>query len=113
MKLRQFFRFEFSHQMRRLWYWLIFATLFAVAFLLTRDGSLAEALRDEVFVNSPFSIAKSTVVGGLLWLVVAATIAGEAGARDDAAGIFPLTYTSPMSRSQHLGGKFLAALAMN
>ncbi|HEX2166536.1 MAG TPA: hypothetical protein VHG09_04800 [Longimicrobiales bacterium] len=113
MKLREIFLFEFNYQIRRVWYWLIFAAMFVVAFMLTRDGSLSEALMDEFFVNSPFAIAKVTVVGGLLWLVVAAAVAGEAGARDVAMGIYPLTYTAPVSRSDYLGGRFLAALALN
>lgn len=113
MKLREIFRFELAYQVRRAWFWLIFAALVVVAFLLTRDASLAEALRDEFFVNSPFAIAKVTVVGGLLWLVVAAAVAGEAAARDVATGIHPLTYTAPVHKAEYLGGKFLAALVLN
>lgn len=113
MKLWEIFRFEFAYQVRRPWPWLIFAALVVVAFLMTRDGSLAEALYDDFFVNSPFAVAKTTVFGSLIWLLVAAVIAGEAAARDVATGMHPLTYTVPVSKAEYLGGRFLAALALN
>ena len=113
MRFRGIFRFELSHQLRSVWYWLIFLAVLVISFLLTRDGSLAEALRDDFFVNSPFSLAKVTVVGGLFWLVVGAAVAGEAAARDVATGIHPLLYTTPLRKRDYLGGRFLAALALN
>ncbi|MDQ3244246.1 MAG: hypothetical protein M3Q09_10995 [Gemmatimonadota bacterium] len=80
---------------------------------MTRDGTLAEALYDDFFVNSPFAVAKTTVVGSLIWLLVAAAVAGEAAARDVATGMSPLSYTVPVSKAEYLGGRFLAAFALN
>jgi ABC-2 type transport system permease protein len=113
MKLWEIFRFELAYQARRAWPWLFFAVLFVFAFLMTRDGSLAEALLDEFFLNSPFAIAKTTVTGSLIWLLVAAVVAGEAAARDVATGMYPLTYTAPISKAAYLGGRFLAAFVLN
>ena len=113
MKLREVFRFELAYQARRGWPWLIFAILVALAFLMTRDASLAEALHDDFFLNSPFAIAKTTVFGGLIWLLVAAVVAGEAAARDVATGMYPLTYTAPVGKAAYLGGRFLAAFVLN
>jgi ABC-type transport system involved in multi-copper enzyme maturation permease subunit len=113
MKLLGIFRFEFAYQVRRAWPWLIFAVLLVFAFLMTRDGTLAEALYDDFFLNSPFAIAKTTVMGSLLWLLVAAAVAGEAAARDVATGMHPLTYTVPISKAAYLGGRFLAAFILN
>lgn len=42
-----------------------------------------------------------------------AAVAGEAAARDVATGMHPLTYTSPVSKAEYLGGRFLAALVLN
>ena len=113
MKLWGIFRFELAYQARRAWVWLIFAALFGFAFLMARDGALAEALYEDFFVNSPFAIAKTTVTGSLVWLLVAAAVAGEAAARDVSARMYPLTYTAPVSRAEYLGGRFLAALVLN
>ena len=60
------FRFEIAYQLRRPWPWLIFAALVVLAWLVTRDNNLAEALYEDFFINSPFAVAKTTVVGGLL-----------------------------------------------
>lgn len=113
MKLWAICRFELAYQVRRVWPWLICAVLLVFAFLMTRDGSLAEALLDDFFVNSPFAIAKTTVMGSLLWLLVAATIAGDVAARDVAMGMYPLIYTAPINKAAYLGGRFLAAFVLN
>ncbi|HEX6862602.1 MAG TPA: hypothetical protein VF414_07300, partial [Thermoanaerobaculia bacterium] len=113
MKLWEIFRFELAYQARRGWPWLIFAVVLVVDFLMTRDNSLAEALYEEFFLNSPFAIAKTTVFGSLIWLLGAAAVAGEAAARDVATGMHPLTYTAPVSKAEYLGGRFLAALVLN
>jgi ABC-type transport system involved in multi-copper enzyme maturation permease subunit len=113
MKFRAIFRFEFAYQLRHAWPWLFGAVLLAFAFLMTRDGSLAEALLDDFFLNSPFAIAKTTVVGNLLWLLLAAVLTGDAAARDVATGMDPLTYTVPVSKAAYLGARFLAAFVIN
>lgn len=113
MKFREVFRFELAYQLRRPWTWMFFAVLLVLSFMLTRDGTLAEALYEEFFVNSPFAVAKTTVVGGLIWLLVAAVVAGEAAARDVGTGMHPLVWTTPISRTEYLGGRFVAALVLN
>ena len=113
MRLREIYRFELAYQVRRIWPWLFAAVLVVVAYLMARDNSLADAMYEDFYVNSPFAIAKSTVVGTLLWLMVAAAIAGEAGARDVATGLYPLVYTTPVHKGEYLAGRFLAALTIN
>lgn len=113
MRLWGIFRFEIAYQARRAWPWLFFVVLLALSFLMARDASLADALYEDFFANSPFAIAKTTVIGGLVWLILAPAIAGEAAARDIATGMYPLVYTAPVSKSEYLGGRFLAAFAIN
>jgi ABC-2 type transport system permease protein len=113
MKLWEIFRFELAYQVRRVWTWLFFAVLLGLSFLMTRDNALAEALLDDFFLNSPFAVAKTTVFGSLIWLLVAAAVAGEAAARDVATGMHPLTYTVSASKAEYLGGRFLAAFVLN
>ena len=113
MKFWEIFRFEFTYQIRRIWIWLFVAVLVVFAFLMTRDGTLAEALLDDFFVNSPFAVAKTTVMASLIWLLVAAVVAGEAAARDVATGLYSLIYTAAISKAAYLGGRFLAAFVLN
>ena len=113
MRLWGIFRFELSYQARRAWPWLILAALLVVSFLMARDNALADAMYAEFYANSPFAIAKTTVIAGMLWLLAGPVLAGEAAARDVATGMHPLTWTAPVSKGEYLGGRFLAALAIN
>ncbi|MDO1449307.1 ABC transporter permease [Rhodocytophaga aerolata] len=113
MKFLEIFRFEFIYQVRRPFTWLFVIVLLVLSFLMARDGSLSEVLYADFFLNSPFAIAKTTVFGSLIWLVMAGAIAGDAAARDRGTGMHPLTYTAPISKATYLGGRFLAALTMN
>ena len=113
MKLREIFRFELAYQVRRLSTWLYFTALVLVAFLFVRGNFLADALYTDFFINSPFIIASVSVFASLFWFVVAAGVAGEAGARDVETGMHPLTYTAPVSKAEYLGGRFFAAFILN
>ncbi|HEU5208909.1 MAG TPA: hypothetical protein VFU06_05805 [Longimicrobiales bacterium] len=113
MMLRGIFRFELSYQLRRPWVPLMFVVLLVVSFLMTRDAAVADALYEDHFVNAPFYIALTTVVGGLLWMLLAPVVAGEAAARDVATGMYPLVYTTSLRKSENLFGRFLAALVVN
>jgi ABC-2 type transport system permease protein len=102
VNFREVFRFEFLYQARRVRTWLYFAVLFVVANRL-RDGG----------VNSPFTIAQETLLAGLLWILTAPAVAGSAAARDAQTRMHPLVYTTPISKADYLGGRFLAAFVLN
>ncbi|MGY3212861.1 hypothetical protein [Mucilaginibacter sp. HD30] len=84
-----------------------------IAFLLTRDSSLEDALYHTLFVNSPYLIVKTEAVAGILWLVIAAAVAGDAAARDVQTRMHSLVYTTGIDTRSYLFGKFGAALAIN
>jgi len=108
VKFREIFRFEFVYQARRVRTWLYFAVLFAVAYLLMRTAGAGDGV-----VNSPYAIAQETVLTGLLWVLMAPAVAGSAAARDVQTRMHPLVYTTPISKSNYLGGRFLAAFVLN
>lgn len=113
MKFREIFRFEFAYQIRRVSTWLYFTVLVVIAFLFVRGNFLADALYADFYLNSPFVIASVAVFCSLFGFLITAAVAGEAAARDVGTGMHPLTYTSPVSKSDYLGGRFLAAFALN
>jgi hypothetical protein len=90
------------YQARRIRTWLYFAVLFVVAFML-RNG----------VVNSPFAIAQETLLTGMLWILMAPAVAGSAAARDVQTRMHHLVYTTPISKADYLGGRFLAAFVIN
>lgn len=111
--LRAVFQFEFAYQVRRPWPWLFVAVLLVVNFLMTRDSALSAMMYENFYINSPFAIAKTTVMGTIIWMLLAAPVAGEAGARDVATRMYPLIYTARATRMHYLGGRFLAAFLVN
>ena len=113
MKFWGTFRFELRYQLRRPWPWIAFLTLVVFAFFNTRVGIVPVTLPQDFILNSPFIIAVVSVISCLIWLLVASIMAGDAAARDVQTGMHPLTYTMPVSKAEYLGGRFLAAFALN
>lgn len=113
MKLGRIARFEFAYQLRRPAYWLFFAVLFFVAWSIIQANYVPDARDGWLLLNAPLVIASTTVVAGMLWLFLAASIAGEAASRDISSGLHPLSYSAPVSKLEFLGGRFLAAFALN
>lgn len=113
MKTWQTFRFELAYQVRRPWPWLGFAALVVFTFFFSRVGVVPVTLTTDFSINAPFVVTAATVITSLLWLLVAAPIAGEAAARDVQTRMDQLLFTSPVGKAQHLGGRWLAALLLN
>jgi hypothetical protein len=89
------------------------ALLLVFAFVSTRVAIVPVTLPQDFILNSPFIITAVTVFSCQIWLLVAPAIAGEAAARDVHTGMHPLVYASPLRKIEYLGGRFLAALALN
>jgi ABC-2 type transport system permease protein len=113
MNFREVFRFELSYQARRISTWLFFTVLFIFAVAVIRAVSIKDARNSGVFLNAPYFITSITVFGSLIWQLIAGVVAGEAATRDLQTRMFPLTYTTPITKADHLGGRFLAAFVLN
>ncbi|HEU4556227.1 MAG TPA: ABC transporter permease [Longimicrobium sp.] len=113
MKLWGIFRFELAYQLRRPWPWLAFAVLVVFAFQTTRVAIIPATLPQDFLLNSPFIITAVSVFSCNVWLLLSPAVAGEAAARDVHTGMHPLVYTSPVSKAEYLGGRFLAAFVLN
>jgi ABC-2 type transport system permease protein len=109
MKLWKIFRFELAYQIRRVSTWLYLIFLVAFAILMSRVTTPG----DGVFANNTFYITGIIVMGTFTWLVMGAAVAGEAASRDVQLRIHPLIYSTPVSKFQYLGGRFLAAFVVN
>jgi ABC-2 type transport system permease protein len=109
MKFWKIFRFEFAHQLHSITTWIYLSVLLGFTLLM----NLITTPGDGVYDNNTFHIISIVVVGGMLWLVMGAAIAGESAARDVQTRMHPLTYSSPIEKFDYLGGRFLAALSLN
>ena len=113
MKFWGIVHFELAYQLRRPWPWLAFAVLVVFALLNTRVGIVPVTLPQDFILNSPFIITAVTVFSCQVWLLVAPAVSGEAAARDVHTGTYPLMYTTPISKREYLGGRFLAAAVLH
>ncbi|GAA4447785.1 M1 family aminopeptidase [Nibrella saemangeumensis] len=113
MKFWEIFRFEFAYQLRRPWPWLSLVVLVVFAFFSTRVAIVPVTLPQDFILNSPFIITSVSVFSCQIWLLLAPAVTGEAAARDAQTRMHPLTYTSPVSKAQYLGGRFLAAFVLH
>lgn len=110
MRLREIVRYELEHRLRSASTWIYPGYLFLVAiwmFLATADGGSSGHF------NAPERIAGGSVLVGMFGMLVTAALFGDAAVRDVAAGMDPLLYTSPLRKTEYLGGRFLAAWAVN
>lgn len=104
------FRFEFRYQLSSLSTWIYFFIAFMVPFWFSE---IVTPNDDTVYLNSPFFLVLATVFTGIIWLLTAGTIAGHAAARDVQTRMYPLVYTTPVSKLEYLGGRFMAAFLLN
>jgi ABC-type transport system involved in multi-copper enzyme maturation permease subunit len=113
MRLLEIARFEIAYQARRPWTWLYFAVLLALSLQIVLEAYTGGARDGGYAFNSPFVIMSITVLTGAMGLLVSASLAGDAGARDVQTRMHPLLYTTPTSRRAYLTGRFLAAFVLN
>lgn len=113
MKLHQIFALELRYQLRRGATWLYFGALLVIAFLIVIANYASDARDGYFLLNAPLVIAAVVVICCVFWLVIGASVAGDAAARDVQTRMHLLTYTVPASKAAYLGGRFLAAFALN
>jgi len=110
VRFGEVFRYEFGYRMRSAstWGYAVFL------FLIIVWGTLATADGGAVNANAPIQVAQATVLfGGLFGLAVSAALFGDAAIRDVAVGMDQLLFTTRLRKAEFLGGRFLAALAVN
>jgi len=113
MKLYRIFALELSYQLRRAATWLYFGAVGAIAFLIVIANYYPDAQDGYCLLNSPLVIATVAALCCVFWLVPGASVAGDAAARDVQLRMHLLTYPAPVSKAAYLGGRLLAALALN
>ena len=107
---REILRFELLRQIKRPMLWLFVVVFLTLAASITkRPGLRAE----EVLFDAPIELAGFGIILGMMSLLVAAVLSGDAGARDVQARMDPLVYALPLGRADYILGRFLAAYAIH
>ncbi|WP_103029907.1 M1 family aminopeptidase [Salinibacter altiplanensis] len=108
---------EVRHRLRQLSTHVYFAIFFGVSFLLISalGGAFTDAnitifgMGPNTHANSPFAINATTLFVSLLGLMITAPFMGQSVYRDYESGIHPLVFSTPVSKAQYLGSRFLGA----
>jgi ABC-2 type transport system permease protein len=114
-------RFELGYYLRRISTWVYFGIFFLMAFLLIHLGGGAwESVQmslggsgGNVHVNSPYATVQLSGALSLFAVLVTAALVGNAVVRDFDTGVYPLFFTTPVSRASYLGGRFTGAVLVN
>jgi ABC-2 type transport system permease protein len=110
-------RFELKGELRRISTWVYFGIFFALSFVTMLSAAGAWPDFDfgsrVLLANSPARIASFTSIFAILAVPITSALAGRAVHRDFEARIHPLFFTTPVSKTAYLGGRYLAAVAAN
>ena len=111
--------FEVRQRLRRISTYVYFLIFFAlsVLFACMAGGAIPGATVDfgtggKIFLNSPYALNVITMYITFLGIVVTGSIAGQATYQDTDYRTTELLYTAPITKFDYLGGRFLAALAV-
>ncbi|MBS0446827.1 MAG: hypothetical protein JSR59_12865 [Proteobacteria bacterium] len=110
--------FEFRSRLRLLSTWIYFAVFFLLAMLwMAAAGGLFKSAAvsfgsGKVMVNSPFALMQTVVFLGLFGVSVMSAIMGRAVQQDFEYRTQHFFFTTPIGKTQYLGGRFLGALAV-
>ncbi len=113
------FLFELQQRLRRILtyvYFVVFAALGCLFTLLSggafAGGSVEFGTGGKVLVNSPYALNSIITYISFFGIVITAAIAGQATYQDIDSNSTPFFYTAPISKLDYLGGRFLAAFAL-
>ncbi len=110
--------FELRTKLTRLSTFVYFAVFTAFAALwMAAAGGVFQSLKvafssDKVYINSPYAIAQTVTVLGLLGVVTVAAFMGRAVQQDFEYQASHFFFTSPISKRDYLAGRFLGAAAL-
>jgi ABC-2 type transport system permease protein len=112
---------EIGYRVRQLSTHVYFLIFFGVSFLLmnalggafTDTNVVIFGMGPNTHANSPFALNTTTLFLSLLGLILTAPFMGQSVYRDYESGIYPLVFTTPVSKVQYLGSRFLGAFIVH
>jgi ABC-2 type transport system permease protein len=116
--LKAIAQFEIKTRLARISTWVYFGLFFLIALFwiaaaggLFKDASVSFG-SGKVFVNSPYAVAQTVSFLGIMGLIIIATIMGRAVQSDFEYRTHHFLFTTPITKTQYLGGRFLGAFVI-
>src|SRR5579863_1982672 len=117
--LANIFLFDLATRLRRLSTYVYFVVFFGLGLLFTlmSGGAFATATVDfgtggKVLINSPYGLNAVITYISFFGIIITAAIAGQATYQDIDSNSAVFFYTAPITKLDYLGGRFLAAVAI-
>jgi ABC-2 type transport system permease protein len=117
--LSNIFLFELQQRLRRISTYVYFVVFFALGCLFTlMSGGAIPGVGVEfgtggkILINSPYALNSIITYICFFGIIVSAAIAGQATYQDIDNNSTPFFYTAPITKLDYLGGRFLAAFAL-
>jgi ABC-2 type transport system permease protein len=110
--------FEFKSRLKLISTWVYFFVFFALAMLwMAAAGGLFKEANvsfgsGKVFVNSAFAVAQTVGFLGMFGVTVMSAIMGRAVQQDFEYRMQSFFFTTPITKAQYLGGRFMGAFAV-
>lgn len=106
--------FELRQRLKLLSTWVYFGVFFALACLAMNAAggafkSVVVGTGGKVLANSPFTLVNVFTMLGLCGISITGGVMGQSVHQDFAHGTHPLFFTTPISRTQYLLGRYLGA----
>jgi len=106
------FKFELSYWFRRPLTLLFFTLFFLMAFFATASDAFLGLATGQIHRNAPFVLATAIGILTAIGQVITTAIAGTAVLRDSQLGTEELLFTTRVSKSGYLLGRFVGAFAI-
>lgn len=114
MNFLEILRFEIDFRLRRPSTWIFLGAFIALGWFITAGMLVGEAERaGDLHANGPAGIVMGNILISMIGLVISAALFSGAALRDLETRMHPLFASSPITKTDYLGGRFAGALIVN
>ena len=107
----EIFFFELSYRIRRPTTWIYFILLFALMFCTVAFDGVTFAANN-IYKNAPLPVTLALIIGSAFSILITSAMFSPTIQRDFETGIYPLFFTTPISKSSYLLGRFSSTLVI-
>ncbi len=104
--LRHIAAFELKYQLRSSVFWGTSIIFFLLAFTSVASDDIRIGWGGQVFRNSPFAIAMTSMVWSIFAMFIVTAFVANVVLRDDETGFAPILHATPLSKFDYLFGRF-------
>ncbi|HEX2123552.1 MAG TPA: ABC transporter permease, partial [Thermoanaerobaculia bacterium] len=114
MNFLEILRFEIDYRVRRPSTWIFLGAFVALSFWVTTGLLVGEAERaGDLYANGPAAITMGNIFVSMIGMIITAALFSGEALRDVESRMHPLFATSPITKTDYLGGRFAGALIVN